>query len=66
MKTYGSAVLTALHAQYKNIEEIERLATRRRIKVFLEGRDCKEWLDEFWKQIAIITANGVSCELSIH
>lgn len=66
MKTYGSAVLTALQAQHKSVEEIEELVTHRRIKAFLDGGNVTEWLDKFWHEIAILVANGVRCELSIH
>lgn len=66
MKTYGSAVLTALQAQHKSIEEVGNLIQHRRLQAFIKGGNATEWLDCFWKQIAIITANGVRCELSIH
>ena len=65
-KTYGSAVLTALQAQHKSIEEIEKLVLKRRIQVFLDGGDIHGWLDCFWHTIAILVANGVRCELSVH
>lgn len=57
MKTYGSAVLTALQAQHKSIEEIEKLVSHRRIKAFLDGGNITDWLDCFWKQMAILEAN---------
>lgn len=57
MKTYGSAVLTALQAQHKSIDEIERLIDHRRLKAFIDGGMPEEWLDCFWQQIAILEAN---------
>lgn len=57
MKTYGSAVLTALQAQHKSIEEIEKLIDHRRLKAFIDGGNPKEWLDSFWQQMAILEAN---------
>lgn len=56
MKTYGSAVLTALQAQHKSIDEIEQLIQKRRLQAFIKGGSSKEWLDSFWKQIAIMGA----------
>lgn len=66
MKTYGSAVLTALQARNKSIDEIGDLIPNRRFDAFLKGGNSDEWLDGFWKNIAILVANGVRCELSVH
>lgn len=57
MKTYGSAVLTALQAQHKSIEEVEELITERRLQAFIKRGNPLEWLDCFWKQMAILEAN---------
>lgn len=57
MKTYGSAVLTALQAQYKSIEEVEELVNHRRLQAFIKGGNPLEWLDCFWQQMAILEAN---------
>lgn len=57
MKTYGSAVLTALLAQHKSIDEVEELITERRLQAFINGGNPAEWLDCFWKQMAILEAN---------
>lgn len=54
MKTYGSAVLTALQAQHKSIDEIERLIQHRRLQAFIKGGNSEEWLDCFWQQMAIL------------
>lgn len=54
MKTYGSAVLTALQAQYKSLNEIERLIQQRRLQAFIKGGDSEEWLDSFWEQMEIL------------
>lgn len=58
MKTYGSAVLTALQAQYKSVGEIEELIIERRLQAFINGGNPIEWLDSFWQQMAIIKANS--------
>lgn len=55
-KTYGSAVLTALQAQHKSIDEIEKLIHHRRLQAFIKGGLPEEWLDCFWKQMAIMEA----------
>ena len=55
-KTYGSAVLTALQAQYKSIEEVGNLIHHRRLQAFIKGGNPTEWLDCFWKNIAILKA----------
>lgn len=55
-KTYRSAVLTALEAQYKSIDEIGNLIPNRRFDAFLKGGNSDAWLDCFWKQMAIIEA----------
>lgn len=57
MKTYGSAVLTALQAQHKSIEEVEGLINHRRLQAFLKGGSSEEWLDCFWQQMAILETN---------
>lgn len=56
MKTYGTAVLTALQAQHKSIDEIKRLIQERRLQAFIKGGNSEEWLDCFWKQMAILEA----------
>lgn len=56
MKTYGTAVLTALQAQHKSIDEIERLIHHRRLQAFIKGGNSEEWLDSFWQQMAILEA----------
>lgn len=56
-KTYGSAVLTALQAQHKSIEEVEELVNHRRLQAFIRGGSATEWLDCFWQQVAILEAN---------
>lgn len=56
MKTYGSAVLTAIQAQHMSIDEIEKLIQEREYKVHLKGGSPTEWLDCFWKNIAIMEA----------
>ncbi len=56
MKTYGSAVLTALQAQHKSIDEIERLIQHGRLQAFIKGGNSEEWLDCFWQQMAILEA----------
>ena len=56
MKTYGSAVLTALQAQYKSIEEVGNLIQHRQLKAFIKGGNTAEWIDCFWKNIAIMEA----------
>lgn len=56
MKTYGSAVLTALQAQYKSIDVIGKLIDHRRLKAFVDGGMPEEWLDSFWRQMAILEA----------
>lgn len=58
MKTHGSAVLTALQAQYKSVDEIEELIIERRLQDFINGGNPIEWLDSFWQQMAIIKANS--------
>lgn len=62
MKTYGSAVLTALQAQYKSIDEIDNLVRERLIGAFLRGRDLSYWIACFWKQIAIIEGQRTDYE----
>lgn len=59
MKTYGSAVLTALQAQHKSIDEIDNLICERRFKAFLDGGKPEEWLDCFWKQMALIESERI-------
>lgn len=66
MKTYGSAVLTALQARYLSVEEIVKLIYLRRFDSYMKGDDNDTWVDCFWHNIAILVANGVRCELSIH
>lgn len=56
-KTYGSAVLTALQAQYKSIEDIEQLFYDRKLEAYMQGRSPDKWTDDFWQQIAILEAN---------
>lgn len=63
MKTYGSAVLTALQAQHKSIDEIGKLIDHRRLKAFIDGGMPEEWLDSFWQQMAIIEANKINLKL---
>lgn len=58
----GSAVLTALQSQYLCIDEIEELIIERRLQTYLNGSNPFEWLDYFWKNIAIMEAN--KCLLS--
>lgn len=62
MKTYGSAVLTALQAQHKSIDEIDNLICKRRFKAFLDGGNPKEWLDCFWQQMAILEAQRINAK----
>lgn len=57
MKTYGSAVLTALQAQHKSIEEIGNLIQHRKLQAFIKGGSATKWLDRFWKQMAILEAS---------
>lgn len=47
MKTYGTAVLTALQAQHKSIDEIERLIQHRRYKPLLRAVTAKNGLIAF-------------------
>ncbi len=56
MKTYGSAVLTALQAQHASIEEVKELIRERQRQAVLEDGNSEEWLDCFWKQMAILEA----------
>lgn len=65
-KSYGSAVLTALQAQHKSIDEIVNLAYIRRFDAYMKGDHNDTWVDCFWHNIAILVANGVRCELPIH
>lgn len=58
-KTYGSAVLTALQAQHKSIEQVEELITERRLQAFIKGGNPTEWLDCFWKQMALIESERI-------
>lgn len=60
MKTYGSAVLIALQAQHKSIDEIGKLIDHRRFKAFLDGGNPVEWLDCFWQQMAILEAQRIN------
>lgn len=53
---YGSAVLTALEAQYASIEEIGKLIQHKRLKTFIEGSNSEEWLDCFWRTMAVLQA----------
>ncbi len=55
-KLNGTAVLTALQAQHKSIEEIALLVQHRKLHAFMSGGMPGEWLDMFWQQIAIIEA----------
>lgn len=66
IKTYGSAVLTALQAQHKSIGEIDNLICERRFKAFLDGGNPVEWLDSFWQQMAILEAQRIRYELPLH
>lgn len=66
MKTYGSAVLTALQAQHKSIEEIGKLIDHRRFKAFLDGGMPEEWLDSFWQQMAILESERIRDELPLY
>lgn len=59
MKTYGTAVLTALQAQHKSIDEIERLIQHRRFNLFIKGGNSEEWLDCFWQQMALIESEKI-------
>ncbi len=55
MKTYGSAVLTALQAQHMSIENISQKIQDRQLDDFFRGDILPEqWLDCFWKQMAIL------------
>ena len=63
MKTYGSAVLTALQAQHKSIDEIDELINHRRLQAFIKGGNPIDWLDCFWQQMAILEAQR--CQKSI-
>lgn len=63
MKTYGSAVLTALQDQYKSTDEIDKLIHHRRLKAFIDGGMPEEWLDSFWQQMTIIEANKINLKL---
>lgn len=56
MKTYGSAVLTALQARYLSIDEIADKIPDRRFKAFLNGGSSEDWLCCFWKNMAITEA----------
>lgn len=58
MKTYGSAVLTALQAQYLSIEEIVKLIYLRRFDSYMKGDDNDNWVDCFWCQMSLIQAHG--------
>lgn len=62
MKTYGSAVLTALQAQNKSIEEVEELVNHRRLQAFIKGGNPFGWLDCFWQQMAILEANRINAK----
>lgn len=59
MKTYGSAVLTALQAQYKSIEEIDKLIQHRRLQAFIKGGLPEEWIERLWQNMAILEAQNV-------
>lgn len=65
MKTYGSAVLTALQAQHKSIDEIERLIQYRRLQAFIKGGNSEEWLSYFWQQMAILEAQRCRKKLKL-
>lgn len=54
MKTYESAFITAIEAQHKSIDEIERLIRHRQIQAFLDGGSVRKWQDFFWHNMAII------------
>lgn len=56
MKTHGTAVLTALQARYKTIEEIEELIYHRQLKAIIKDTNAVQWLDCFWQQMAILEA----------
>lgn len=57
MKTYGTAVLTALQARNKPIDEVGELIKDRRFNAFAAGRDSEQWLSCFWRQMANNTQN---------
>ena len=59
---YGSAVLTALEAQYASIEEIGKLIPHKRLKTFIEGSNSEEWLECFWRTMEAIRAQRLSKE----
>ncbi len=59
MKHYGSAVLTALQAQYKSVEEVGELVRHRKLTAFINGGMPAEWLDEFWHTMALLEAQGI-------
>lgn len=65
MKTYGSAVLTALQAQYKSLDEIEQLVQHRRLQAFIKGGNSEEWLIGFWKNIAITESERCRMNLKL-
>lgn len=66
MKTYGSAVLTALQAQQKPIDEVSELIKDRRFDAYKQGKDNDEWVDEFWRQMAIMEVQRCRNKLCVN
>lgn len=57
MKTYGSAVLTALQAQHNSIDEVGEKVCMGRYRANLKDGNDFGWLKCFWNTIAIIMSN---------
>lgn len=64
-KTYGSAVLTALQAQYMSSKEISRLIQQRSLEAYLRGGKSEEWLACYWHNMAILEAQKCQSGLKL-
>lgn len=55
----GSAVLTALQAQHKSIDDVELLSRERMIKAFCKGENISDWWDVFWHNTSVLKAQSL-------
>ena len=60
MKAIGSAVLTALKAKTRNIDEMDMLITNARFDAVTKGVNDDKWVDAFWSQMGLIESQRIA------
>ena len=58
MCAHGTAVLTALQANHKSVDDIGELVQDRVFDTVIRGGSADEWLKTFWYTMSILRANG--------